>query len=47
MCAAMAGTDLDCVTGHITFDAHNDPIKSVFFKDFANGQPKLSARIDP
>lgn len=32
--AAIKATDLECVTGRITFDEHNDPIKSVFFTTF-------------
>jgi branched-chain amino acid transport system substrate-binding protein len=32
--AAIKATDLECVTGRITFDDHNDPIKSVFFTTF-------------
>lgn len=44
---AMKATDLMCATGRITFNDHNDPIKSAFIKGFENGQPKLIARIDP
>ena len=45
--AAMKATDLICVTGRITFDDHNDPIKSAFIKGFENGEPVLIARVDP
>jgi branched-chain amino acid transport system substrate-binding protein len=45
--AQMKATDLDCVTGHITFDDHNDPIKSAFVMGFKDGVPTLVKRIDP
>lgn len=45
--AAMKATDLDCVTGHVTFDAHNDPIKSVLIMGFEDGVLKMIDRVDP
>ena len=45
--AAMDATDMDCVTGHIVFDEHNDPTKSAFIKGFEDGVPTLLTRIDP
>ena len=45
--AALKATDLDCATGHITFDDHNDPIKSVCVMGFENGQLKLLEKIAP
>ena len=45
--AAIKATDLDCTTGHITFDDHNDPIKSAFMMGFVDGEPTLKVRIDP
>ncbi len=45
--AAMKATDLECATGHITFNDHNDPIKSAFIKGFEAGKPVLIARVDP
>lgn len=45
--AAMKATDMDCVTGHIVFDEHNDPTKSAFIKGFEDGVPTLITRIDP
>lgn len=45
--AAMKATDLTCVTGHITFDAHCDPIKPAFVKGFVDGVPSLVMRLDP
>ncbi len=44
---ALKATDLDCATGHITFDDHNDPIKSVCVMGFENGQLKLLEKIAP
>ncbi len=45
--AAMKATDMDCVTGHVTFDDHNDPIKSVLIMGFEEGVLTLVDRIDP
>jgi branched-chain amino acid transport system substrate-binding protein len=45
--AQLKATDMDCATGNITFDDHNDPIKSAFIKGFKDGVPTLAARIDP
>lgn len=47
VCDAMKATSLDCVTGHITFDEHCDPIKSAYIKGFVDGVPTLLKRIDP
>lgn len=38
---AMRKTDLDCVTGHITFDEKNNPIKNASIIGIENGQNKL------
>lgn len=43
----LKATDLDCATGHITFNDHNDPIKSAFIMGFKDGVPTLVTRIDP
>ena len=45
--AQMKATDIEGVTGHITFNDHNDPIKSAFIKGFENGVPTVIARIEP
>lgn len=45
--AAMKATDMDCATGHITFDAHNDPIKSVCVMGFEDGTLKLLEKVEP
>lgn len=45
--AQMKATDLDCATGHITFNDHNDPIKSAFIMGFEDGVPTLITRVDP
>ena len=45
--AQLKATDLDCATGHITFNDHNDPIKSAFIMGFKDGVPSLVTRIDP
>ncbi|MDO4547312.1 MAG: ABC transporter substrate-binding protein, partial [Clostridia bacterium] len=45
--AALKATDLDCVTGHITFNDHNDPIKSAFIMGFEDGVPTFVTRVDP
>lgn len=45
--AALKATDLDCVTGHISFDDHNDPIKSAYVMEYVNGVPTLASRVDP
>lgn len=44
---ALKATDLDCATGHITFDDHNDPIKSVCIMGFEEGELKLLTKIEP
>jgi branched-chain amino acid transport system substrate-binding protein len=46
--AAMKETDVQGVTGNITFDDHNDPIKSAFFTGFdENGNKIFIERMDP
>ena len=45
--AQLKATDIEGVTGHITFNDHNDPIKSAFIKGFENGVPTVITRIDP
>lgn len=40
-------TNLDCVTGHITFDDHNDPIKSAYIMNYVDGQPKNVDMVHP
>ena len=37
----LKATDLDCVTGHITFDANNNPIKECVIIGIENGQYKF------
>ena len=44
---ALRATEVDGVTGHITFDEHCDPIKSAYIKGFVDGVPTLLKRIDP
>ena len=41
---AMAATDLDCVTGHITFDENNNPIKDCTIIGIENGAYKYIAK---
>ncbi|MEG0144910.1 MAG: ABC transporter substrate-binding protein [Clostridia bacterium] len=45
--AALKATNLDCATGHISFNEHNDPIKSAFIMGFEAGVPTLITRVDP
>ena len=45
--AALKATDLECVTGHVTFNDHNDPIKSVLIMGFEDGVLKMIDRVDP
>lgn len=46
--AAMDATNLECATGVITFNDHNDPIKSVYIKTYnEDGSEKLFTRVDP
>ena len=40
-------TDLDCVTGHITFDDHNDPVKNAYIMNYVDGQPKYVDTVEP
>ena len=41
---AMEQTDLDCVTGHITFDENHNPIKPVTIIEIVNGQTTFKGR---
>ncbi len=43
--AALAATDLECVTGHVTFDDNGDPIKSVAVTEFKDGEAILNAKV--
>ncbi len=43
--AALAATDLECVTGHVTFDGNGDPIKSVAVTEFKDGEAVLNAKV--
>jgi len=45
--AAMAATDVEGVTGKITFDDHNDPIKSAFIMTFVDGSQTFVKQQDP
>lgn len=46
--AAMDAMNYECATGVITFDDHNDPIKSVYVKSYnEDGSEKLITRVDP
>lgn len=46
--AALDATDIEGATGHMTFDDHNDPIKSVFIIGFTeDGAETLKAIVDP
>lgn len=46
--AALDATNYECATGVITFDDHNDPIKSVYVKSYnEDGSEKLVTRVDP
>ncbi|MDD4715184.1 MAG: ABC transporter substrate-binding protein [Oscillospiraceae bacterium] len=38
---AIKATDMDCVTGHITFDANNNPVKQCFITKIAGGKYTL------
>ncbi len=42
---ALAATDIQCVTGHITFDENGDPIKDVAVTEFVDGQTQLAAKV--
>lgn len=45
---AIKNSNVEGVTGNITFDGHNDPIKSVFFTTFdADGNRVFIKRMDP
>lgn len=45
--AAMKATNVEGVTGVITFDDHNDPIKSAFIMTYKDGQQTFCKRQDP
>ncbi|MBP3655143.1 MAG: ABC transporter substrate-binding protein [Clostridia bacterium] len=46
--AALDATDIEGATGHMTFDDHNDPIKSVFVIGFnEEGAETLKTVVDP
>ena len=46
--AALDATDIDGATGHMTFDDHNDPIKSVFVISFTDeGKEALETVVNP
>ena len=42
---ALAATEIDGVTGHITFDENGDPIKSVAVTRFVDGTAELATKI--
>ena len=42
---ALAKTNSDYVTGHITFDANGDPVKSISIIQIVNGEHKLAAKV--
>jgi branched-chain amino acid transport system substrate-binding protein len=44
---ALAATDLDCVTGHIKFDADRNPIKSAVIIEIKNGQQQFVTTVAP
>lgn len=45
--AEMKATDLECITGQIIFDDHNDPIKSVLIMGFENGELVQLEQMNP
>ena len=46
--AAIKATDVTAVSGKITFDDHNDPIKSAFLLTFDDqGVKKYLTQVDP
>lgn len=46
--AALDATDINGATGHMTFDDHNDPIKSVFVISFTDeGKETLETIVNP
>ena len=46
--AALDATDIEGATGHMTFDDHNDPIKSVFVISFdEEGKEQLETVVEP
>ncbi len=43
--SALAATDTDCVTGHVTFDENGDPIKSISIIQIVDGEHVLAAKV--
>lgn len=43
--SALKATSLDCVTGHITFDANNNPIKECVIIGIQDGAYKFETKI--
>lgn len=43
--AELAKTDADGVTGHVTFDANGDPLKSISIIQIVGGNHKLAAKV--
>jgi branched-chain amino acid transport system substrate-binding protein len=39
--AAMKATDMECVTGHVTYDEYNNPIKSAVIINIKGGEAKF------
>lgn len=42
---ALKATEIDAVTGHITFDEDNNPIKEAFMIKIVNGENKFEAKV--
>lgn len=45
--AAMKATDMQCVTGRITFDENNNPVKSAFIMSIEDGKEVFKAIQEP
>jgi len=46
--AAIKATNSTVVSGNITFDDHNDPVKSIFFQTFdSEGNKQFILQVDP
>ena len=39
--AALKATDMECVTGHVTYDQYNNPVKSAVIINIYNGEAKF------
>lgn len=39
--AAMKATDMECVTGHVTYDAYNNPEKTAVIINITGGEAKF------